>query len=84
MAWDPVAEAFELTETSGCPDATIEETYSPSLVPWFGDADLRSIGTEQVEAYKAAKAKTLSANTVNHHLGTLSGLYTCAVKWLEE
>ena len=63
-----------------------EQIMRVHLVPWFRQRDLRSIGGEDVQRYKAAKVRThvrkgLSPKTVNNHLGVLSSLYEDAVRW---
>lgn len=52
------------------------------LIPWFGRFPLETIGTANVEAYKAAKlASGLSAKTVNNHLAVLGRCLRSAVEW---
>lgn len=59
-----------------------EQIIRVHLVPYFGDRDLRDIGMELVEAYKAQKVKAkLAPKTVNNHLGVLSIIFKKAVQW---
>jgi len=61
-----------------------EQILRVHLVPAFGTRSLRSISSEDVQSYKAAKSdgpEALSPKTVNNHLGVLSSLFEDAVKW---
>jgi integrase len=59
----------------------VEQTLRVHLVPFFGDAGLRAITPEQVQRYKAKKARTHAPKSVNNQLGILGSLFTAAVKW---
>lgn len=76
---------FDTYVTPGCKPSTrrgTEQVLRVHLVPWFGDADLRAIGVERIEAYKAAKvAAGLTAKTVNNQIGILGKLWASAVDW---
>ena len=61
-----------------------EQILRVHLVPAFGERSLRSISSEDIQRYKAAKSggpEALSAKTVNNHLGVLSSLFEDAVRW---
>jgi len=60
---------------------TTEQILRVHLVPFFGGQDLRELTVEQVESYKALKARTLSPKTVNNHLGVLGRMLRSAVDW---
>ncbi len=44
-------------------------------------ADVKNIGTDNIEKYIAAKLKTLSPKTVGYHLGTLKMIFAKALQW---
>lgn len=58
-----------------------EQVLRVNLVPFFGDANLRTITPMMVQRYKALKIQTHAAKTVNNHLGILSRLFRSAVDW---
>ncbi len=60
---------------------TVEQAIRLHLYPFFGDADLRTIGAEAVERFKAQKTRTHKPKTVNNLLGILSKLFSSAVAW---
>lgn len=60
---------------------TTEQIIRCHLVPFFGHGNVRHIEVEDVERYKALKAKTLAPKTVNNHLGVLSVALNRAVDW---
>jgi len=67
-------------------DRGYEQILRVHLIPWFQNRDLREIGGEDVQAYKAAKVRGpkragLSPKSVNNHLGVLSSMYEDAVRW---
>ncbi|EDM79632.1 site-specific recombinase, phage integrase family protein [Plesiocystis pacifica SIR-1] len=51
------------------------------LTPFFGKMRLSQIGPRQIERYKALKAKTLSAKTINNHLTTVRKMLVVASEW---
>lgn len=51
------------------------------LVPWFGDADLREIGVEDVQRLKAWLVEETAPRTVRNVLSVLSSLMSTAVLW---
>ena len=51
------------------------------LVPAFGHLQLTELTTAHIDEYIAEKSKTLAPKTVNNHLGVLSKMLGCAVKW---
>jgi integrase len=75
---------FDLHIVTNCKPSyqrTTEQTIRCHLVPFFGNVDLRDIEVEDVEQYKALKAKTHAPKTVNNHLGVLSVALNRAVAW---
>lgn len=59
----------------------VEQTLRCHLVPFFGDRDLRKITAEDLERYKATKARSLAAKSVNNHLGILGRMFRSAIEW---
>ena len=58
-----------------------EQCVRVHLVRFFGDTDMREIGVELVESFKAAKSKVLAPKTVNNHLGVLGKMFSSAIAW---
>lgn len=58
-----------------------EQCLRVHLVRFFADRELRDIGVEHVESYKAAKAKVVSPKTLNNHLGVLGKMFNSAIAW---
>ena len=56
-----------------------EQVLRVHLVPFFTDADLRSIGPIEVEEFKATVRHTHQPKTVNNQLGVLSSLFSAAI-----
>lgn len=51
------------------------------LVPFFGKMRLDQIGPRQLERYKAGKAKTHAAKTINNHLTVVRKMLVVATEW---
>ena len=59
-------------------------TLQRHLVPFFGETQIDTISTLQVEQYKSSKIATELANkTINNHLTVLSSCLRTAQDWLE-
>jgi integrase len=58
-----------------------EQACRVHLVPFFKDADVREIGVEQVETFKARMAKTHAPKTVNNLMGVLGTMFSSALTW---
>jgi len=69
---------------TACKPSTVrsyEQILRVHLVPFFGDRDLREIDSELVAVFKATKAATHSAKSVNNMIGVASTLFKYAVRW---
>jgi integrase len=51
------------------------------LLPAMGRKRLDEIGTQDVEAYKAAKKATHGNKSINNHLATLRTMFAVAIEW---
>ncbi len=60
---------------------SVEQSIRCHIVPHFGDRDLRRIGPEDVQAYKASRLKVLKPQTVNNHKVLLSTMFKDAMAW---
>lgn len=58
-----------------------EQIVRVHMVGFFGDRDLRAIGPEDIQRYKAKKATELQPKTVNNHVGMLATFFKDAVSW---
>lgn len=58
-----------------------ERNFRVHLVPALGDADLRAITPERVQALKAELLTKVAPKSVANALGVLGSMFTTAVKW---